>query len=431
MARTMIENAYLLSMEPDSNLLHGTLAWEDGRISYIGSESLEKKPGDVIINGEGKLFMPGLVNTHGHAAMSLLRGIGDDLALQVWLQEKMWPLEGRFTAKDVRVGTELSVLEMLKSGTTSFVDMYSFMDEVANVVNYSGIRGCLTRGVIGYCPPDEAAAKLVEAAHFAKTWHGAADGRITTMMAPHAPYTCPPDYIEKIVAISHELQTPIHIHLSETEREVQQHEQQYGLRPVEHLRQLGVFDRPCLIAHGVHLNDEEVTILKHYDVRISHNPGSNLKLASGVARVPYYLQAGLQVSLGTDSAASNNNLDLFEEIRLVALIHKGISGDPTAIPAYTALEMATRMGAQSIWLEQVGCLKVGMKADVIAIDINKPHFQPQNNFVSHLVYSASGHDVVDVFVDGKQLVRDRQCLTMDEEKIVFEANAAIRRLQEV
>jgi 5-methylthioadenosine/S-adenosylhomocysteine deaminase len=248
-------------------------------------------------------------------------------------------------------------------------------------------------------------------------------------MAPHAPYTCPPDYIEKIVAIATDLQLPIHTHLSESRAEVDRHEQQYGIRPVEHLRRLGVFDRPCLIAHGVHLNDEEVEICRAYDVRISHNPGSNLKLASGIARVPQYLHAGLLVSLGTDSAASNNNLDMFEEVRLAALIHKGVSGDPTAVPAFTALSMATTMGAKSIWLEDVGVLAAGMKADFIALNLEQPHFQPRTDLISHVVYSANAHDVTDVFVDGKQLVRNRECLTLDEERIMAEANRAISRLR--
>jgi 5-methylthioadenosine/S-adenosylhomocysteine deaminase len=429
MSRIVIENGTFLSMVEGEPVFRGYLVMEADCIAYIGESAPEQLDDDVRIDGRGKLYMPGLVNTHGHAAMSLLRGVGDDLALQVWLEQKMWPLEAKFTATDVIVGSELSVLEMLKGGTTSFVDMYSFMDEVAHVVETSGIRGCLTRGVIGYCPPDEADAKLVEARAFAKEWHGRADGRITTMMAPHAPYTCPPDYIEKIVAIAEELQLPIHTHLSESRGEVERHEQQYGIRPVEHLRRLGVFNRPCIVAHGVHLNDEEIEICRAHDVRISHNPGSNLKLASGIARVPAYLHAGLLVSLGTDSAASNNNLDMFEEVRLAALIHKGVSGDPTAVPAFTALSMATSIGARSIWLADVGQLKVGMKADVIAINIDQPHFQPLTDLVSHIVYAASAQDVTDVFVDGKQVVRNRQCLTLDEERIKAEANQALLRLR--
>jgi len=191
---------------------------------------------------------------------------------------------------------------------------------------------------------------------------------------------------------------------------------------------LGVFTRPTLIAHGVHLTDEEITILQQYDVRVSHNPGSNLKLASGIARVPELLAAGVLVSLGTDSSASTNNLDMFEEMRLAALIHKGVSGDPLAIPANVALRLGTVYGARSLWLDQVGTLEVGMKADLISLDIEQAHFYPRSDYRSHLIYSASGHDVRDMWVNGKQLMRNKQCLTMDEEKVLFEANACYERI---
>jgi 5-methylthioadenosine/S-adenosylhomocysteine deaminase len=362
--------------------------------------------------------------------MSLLRGIGDDLALQVWLQEKMWPNEAKFTAEDVRWGTLLSVLEMIKGGTTTFVDMYDHMDEVALAVEQSGMRGCLTRGVIGLCSSEVQDAKLKEAVRFAKDWHGQADGRITTMLAPHAPYTCPPDYIVRFVEAAHELNLPIHTHMSETAREVAENQEQYGLRPVAHLEKLGVFSRPCLVAHGVHLTDEEIGILAQYDVRVSHNPGSNLKLASGIAPVPELLRAGVKVSLGTDSSASNNNLDMFEEMRLAALLHKGTSGDPTAIPASTAFRMGTSEGARSIWLNDTGALKVGYKADVIALDIDRPHFYPKSNFLSHVVYSASAQDVTDVCVNGKWIVRGGACLTLDEEKIKAEFALRYQKLMD-
>jgi 5-methylthioadenosine/S-adenosylhomocysteine deaminase len=397
------------------------MAFENDRITYIG----EQPPGpltayDRVIDGGRKLYMPGLVNTHGHAAMSLLRGYGDDLALQIWLETKMWPMEAKFVSEDVYWGTSLSVLEMIKSGTTSFVDMYDHMDQVALVVEQSGIRGCLTRGVIGLCPPDVQEKKLQEAIQFARNWNGKANGRITTMMAPHAPYTCPPDYIERFVQAAHDLNLPIHTHMSETAREVQANVDQYGLRPVAHLEKLGVFTRPTLVAHGVHLTDEEIETLARYDVRVSHNPGSNLKLASGVARVIDLMNAGVLVSLGTDSSASNNNLDMFEEMRLAALIHKGVSGDPVAVPATTALQMGTVIGARSIWLDGVGALKPGNKADFIALDIDQPHFYPRTDFVSHIVYAAAGQDVVDVCVDGRWVMENRSCLTLDEEKIKFE-----------
>lgn len=425
----LIKNGIFITLDEKTPIIEGCLVIQDDRIQYVGKtvqEPLEMF--DEVIDGTGKLYMPGLVNTHGHAAMSLLRGFGDDLALQVWLEQKMWPMEAKFTSKDVHAGTALSVLEMLKGGTTAFVDMYDHMDQVAMVVEEAGIRGCLTRGVIGLCPPDVQEHKLQDAIQFAKNWHGKADGRITTMIAPHSPYTCPPDYIEKFVQASYDLNLPMHTHMSETRREVQQNIDEYGLRPAHHLKNLGVFDRPTLIAHGVHLTDEELDILAEHQVHVSHNPGSNLKLASGVARVPEMISMGIRVSLGTDGAASNNNLDMFEEMRLAALIHKGVSGDPVAIPAIQALQMATEDGAKSIWLEDVGGLQAGMKADLVALDIDQPHFLPRSNLISHVVYSASAHDVVDVMVDGRWIVRNRECLTMDEEKVKREAELTFDRL---
>jgi len=427
--RMLIKNAIFVTMDDERPLVRGCMTVDGQRIAYIGPELPDPaETFDEIVDGTNKLYMPGLVNTHNHAAMSLLRGYGDDLALQVWLQEKMWPNEAKFTSNDVKWGALLSILEMLKSGTTTFVDMYDHMDEVARAVEQSGMRGCLTRGVIGLCPPEVQRAKLEEAVRFARDWHGKAGGRITTMMAPHAPYTCPPDYIEKIVQAAHDLNLPIHTHMSETLNEVMQNERDYGSRPSFHLDKLGVFSRPCLVAHGVHLTDEEIALLAERGVRVSHNPGSNLKLASGIARVPDLIAAGVLVSLGTDSSASNNNLDMFEEVRLTALLHKGVSGDPTAIPAEQALRMGTLDGARSIWIDDVGALKAGMKADFIALNIDQPHFFPRSNLISHIVYSASGKDVVDVCIDGRWVVRNGACLTLDEEKIKAEFQACYERL---
>lgn len=429
MGKLLIRNGTFLTATDAAPVVRGYMTVTDGMITSIGEQAPEREDlFDTVIDGSRRLYMPGLVNTHCHAAMSLLRGYGDDLALQVWLEEKMWPNEAKFTGDDVRWGTLLSILEMVKGGTTAFVDMYDHMDEVAQAVVESGMRGCLTRGVIGLCPPEVQDHKLKEAIQFAKDWHGQAEGRITAMMSPHAPYTCPPDYIEKIVQAAHDLQLPLHTHMSETLREVEENEKQYGLRPVAHLAKLGLFSRPSLVAHAVHLNDEEIELLREHDVRVSHNPGSNLKLASGVARVPDLLRAGVRVSLGTDSSASNNNLDMFEEMRLAALIHKGVSGDPVAVPATEALKLGTVSGAESIWLDKVGTLAAGMKADFIALDIDRPHFFPRSDFISHVIYAASAGDVTDVFVDGKALVRDRECLTLDEEKITFEAQRCYERL---
>lgn len=426
--KTIIKNGHFLIPGTDEPVLSGYMTIEDDLITYIGKEEPLTEDGVQVVDGSRLLFMPGLVNTHGHAAMSLLRGYGDDLALQVWLQEKMWPMEEKFTGDDVYWGTSLSVLEMLKGGTTTFLDMYDHMDRVAEVAELSGIRSVLMRGVIGLCPEDVQNHKLAEAISFARNWHGKADGRITTMISPHAPYTCPPDFLVKFVQAAHDLDLPMHTHMSETKREVEQNVVDYGLRPVAHLEKLGMFTRPSIVAHGVHLNDEEIETLARYNVGVSHNPGSNLKLASGVARVPELLKAGVKVSLGTDGAASNNNLDMFEEMRLAALIHKGISGDPTAVPAPEALLMATEYGAKSIFLNNVGRLAVGMKADFIAIDIDQPHLLPHTDLLSHAVYSASAKDVEHVWVNGKQVVKHGECLTLDEEAIRRKAQEAFEGL---
>lgn len=424
----VIRNGHFAVNSADRSVLTGWMIVEDGRITYIGETEPENIEGVRQVDGSRLLFLPGLVNTHGHAAMSLLRGYGDDLALQVWLQEKMWPMEAKFTGDDVYWGSSLSILEMLKGGTTTFLDMYDHMDRVAEAADQSGIRAVLMRGVIGLCPEDVQKAKLEEAVRFARNWHGQADGRITAMISPHAPYTCPPDYFVKFVEAAHELDLPLHTHMSETQREVEQNAADYGLRPVAHLEKLGMFTRPSLVAHAVHLTDEEIEILARHNVGVSHNPGSNLKLASGVARVPELLKAGVTVSLGTDGAASNNNLDMFEEMRLAALIHKGVSGDPTAVPAAEALRMATEYGAKSVFLPEVGRLEAGMKADIIAIDIDQPHLLPHSDLLSHAVYSASAKDVAHVWVDGKQVVKNGECLTLDEERIRRSAQQAFEGL---
>lgn len=433
MTRLLIKNGAFITMDEEQLQFNGWMAIEGNKISGLGAgEAPEQEVAlaSEVMDGKGMLFMPGLVNTHGHAAMSLLRGMADDLALQDWLQNHMWPTEAKFNGDDVYWGSSLAAAEMIKSGTTTFVDMYDHMHRVAEVTEQSGLRASLTRGVIGLCPEDVQKAKLAEAIQFAKDWHGAAEGRIHVMLSPHAPYTCPPDYILKFVEAAHDLDLPMHTHMSETLVEVEQNLKEYGYRPVEHLDRLGMFSRPTLVAHAVHLNDEEIALLAERKVAVSHNPVSNLKLASGIARVPELLKAGVSVSLGTDSAASNNNLDLFQEISMAALLHKGVSGDPTVIPAAEALRMGTVYGARSIGLDGVtGQLKAGLKADFIAISLNKPHFVPQTDYVSHLAYTARGSDVVHVWVDGRQLLRNGQLLTIDEERILAEAERCYKRLR--
>lgn len=428
MTKKLIVNATVITMNKDNTVFeNGAIGFEDGKITYVGEALEDTSSYDEVIDAKGNYLLPGLVNTHGHLSMSLLRGYADDLPLKNWLEEKMWPVEAQFTKEHAKWGAYLSIIEMMKTGTTTFVDMYDNMDEIAMATDISGIRARLCRGMIGLVPEDVQQLKLEDGAAFAKNWNNQANGRITTMMSPHAPYTCPPNFIEKIVDKAVELDLPMHIHMSETLAEVEQNEKDYGARPVKHLEKLGVFNRPTLVAHAVHVNDEEMDILAKYDVKVSHNIISNLKLASGVAPVPRMLEKGITVSLGTDSSASNNNLDLFEELKQVAILHKGVQNNSTVIPADVALRMATLHGAEAIWLEdQVGSLEVGKEADFIILDTNQVFYHPKHDPISHVVYSASGRDVKDVYVQGKQIVKDRECLTVDEEKVIFEVNRVFK-----
>lgn len=433
MNKWLIRNGIFATMDEVRPLVTGWMAIEDDRIADMGEG---EPPAERLaaatetLDGRGLVFMPGLVNTHGHAAMSLLRGFGDDRDLQDWLQNYMWPMEGQFTGEDVYWGSALSVAEMIKSGTTTFLDMYDHMDRVAQVTDTSGMRAVLTRGMIGAVPEDVQQEKLRDAIEFAKTWHGAANGRIRAMMSPHAPYTCPPEFIVKVVETAHDLNLPLHTHMSESKFEVEQNVRDYGVRPPEHLDRLGFFSRPALLAHAVHLTDEEIALLAERGAAVAHNPVSNLKLASGVARVPELLEAGVTVGLGTDSAASNNNLDLFEEIRMAALLHKGVSGIPTVIPAAEALRMGTVYGARALGLDgEIGQLRPGMKADFIALSTENTRFVPRTDLLSHLAYSATGAHVRHVWVDGRQLLKDGELLTLDESRILHEAQTRFEGLK--
>lgn len=431
MSQIWIKEGLFVTMQDSQKLVNGHMLVTDGIISYIGEQAPENVDASAeIVSGKGLIFMPGLVNTHGHIGMSLLRGYADDMNLQVWLEQHMWPMEAKFVDGDTKAGSALSIAEMLLSGTTTFVDMYDRMDIVAQEVEKSGIRARLMRGSIGFCSDEEKTAKLNESIHFVKTWNGQANGRIQTYLAPHAPYTCDPAFISRFIEASRELNVPLHTHMSESRAEVEQNVKEYGKRPVQHLYDLGFFDGKALVAHAVHLTDEEIAMLAEKHVSVSHNPISNLKLASGVARVQDLLNAGVKVGLGTDSSASNNNLDLFEEIRMTALLHKGVTYDPTVIPAYQALQLGTKLGAESLWSgHEIGTLEVGKKADFIAVNIDQPHFFPRTDLISHLAYSANGRDVQHVWVDGKQLVKNRELLTMDYEKVCYDAQASFERLK--
>lgn len=424
MGKLLIKDVVILPMdgvEREQPWFTGDIVVEGNIIKEVGEDLRYKYKGYEIIEGKGLLAMPGMINCHTHAAMTLLRSYADDLPLQEWLEEKIWPREAHLQSDDIYWGTMLSILEMIKSGTTAFADMYFFMERGAQAVTESGIRASLCKGMIGL---GEAKGEqdLAVAEELVKEWNGKADGRITCLLGPHAPYTCPPDYLREVIKLSDKLGVGLHIHLAETLKEVSDIEEQYGMRPLELMESIGLFEnRHVIAAHCVHLSDKEVDILVKNKVGVAHNPQSNMKLASGIAPIPKLLQAGAIVGLGTDGAASNNNLDLLEEVRYCALLHKVSAQDPTVTPAYQVLDMATRMGAQVMGLDKVGSLKPGYKADIVLLDLQKPHLTPLHDVAANVVYSAQSSDVKTVIIDGKVVMKNKQMLTMDEERVMYEA----------
>jgi len=406
----------------------------DGRITYIGPAA-DAPPfeADETIGGPHLVALPGLVNTHTHSAMTLLRGYADDMALEPWLHEKIWPFEAHLSGDDVYHGTLLAIVEMLRGGTTCFADMYHFYEDGVRAMIETGIRACPGGVLLGFLPEPE--RRIANAISFVRNFSGAGDGRITPFLAPHSLYTCNREQWSAMIDGARELGAPITTHVSETKREVADVTAQWGASPVQTLFEIGALDGPLVAAHCVHLDDRDIEIMSRRDsdggtyFRVAHNPISNLKLASGFAPVPRLLQEGVTIGVATDSTASNNTLDMWEEMRIAALIHKATSGDPTAISAREALLMATREGARCLNLgHEIGSLEVGKKADVLLMDFDKPHLTPRHNVVSHLVYAANSSDVDTVLVDGEILVRGREFTRLDAARICADASAAAQRL---
>ncbi len=426
--RILLQNTCILPVAGrDSFIDEGYLIIEEDTIKEVGKGQAPEGSYDKIIDGRDKVLMPGFINAHSHAAMTLMRGYADDLPLMEWLENKIWPLEAKLTAEDVYWGSMLAILEMIKSGTTTFNDMYFFMEETARAVQETGIRAVLSRGLIGIGPAAESG--LEESRQLAEKWHRIADGRISVMLGPHAPYTCPPDYLKKVTALAREFNIGIHTHIAETRGELEDIQRQYGKTPVELMEEAGLFELPTIAAHCVHLTSDDIVILEKYGVGVAHNPESNMKLASGIAPVPEMLAAGISVALGTDGASSNNNLDMLQEMRTGALLHKVNTMNPTVLPAYQAIEMATANGAKALGLEnETGRLQAGLKADLIIISLNQPHMKPVHDVAANIVYSAQAGDVETVIINGNIIMENRRIITFDEKQVLEQAAKAARKL---
>ncbi|MFZ5809406.1 MAG: amidohydrolase family protein [Chloroflexota bacterium] len=437
-ADILLTNAIVLTMDDTLSMYEpGAVVIQGDSIFAVGEQTsiLNHFSASTVIDCQGKVIMPGLVNAHTHVPMTLLRGLADDLRLDVWLLGYMMPVEREFVSPDfVELGTKIACVEMIRAGITSFADMYYFEENVAKATAAAGMRAVCSQTVLKFPAPDAPfyEESLALARDFISRWVG--HPLIVPSVAPHAPYTCTAEILQATAALAQEFDVPLHTHLAETAGEVEQSRSEHGMPVIPYVKKQNLFEAKVLAAHCVHIDDGEINTLLHHRAGVAHNPSSNLKLASGFAPVRKMLENGLNVGIGTDGPASNNDLDMFEEMRLAALLAKGVTGDPTALPAPLALSMATRLGASAMHIGHLtGSLEAGKRADLIMVDItplhNTPRFQrdPQGVY-AQLVYAANKNDVTDVMVNGQWLMRDRKLLTLNEDELREQAQEYAKRI---
>ena len=437
-ADVLFTNAMVVTMDEGFHLYDkGAVAVKEHVIAAVGDEKdiLEQFSADEIIDCGGKVLMPGLVNVHTHVPMTLLRGLADDLRLDVWLMGYMMPVEREFVSPEFcRLGTQLACAEMIRGGTTTFADMYYFEDTIAETTVEAGMRAVVGQTVLKFPSPDARSYEegLQAAEKMIKKWKG--HPLIVPAVAPHAPYTCTEDILRQCSEMARKYDVPLHIHISETAQEVESMRAENGMPVVPFVKKQDVFEAKTIAAHCVHIDDGEIRTLEHHGVGVAHNPSSNMKLASGAAPVSKMLEIGVNVGIGTDGTASNNDLDMFEEVRLATFLAKLATMEPTTLPARTALLMATRMGAAVLGLEKVtGSLEVSKAADLILVETNVTHNMPRfahddDTVYAQLIYASKASDVTDVMINGKFVMRSRQLLTLNQEQILAEAQSLAEQI---
>ncbi len=434
----LLTNAILLTMDGEMRqYTPGALAVRGDSIVDLGSQErlLAEYTAREKVDCGGKVLMPGLINAHTHVPMTLLRGLADDLRLDVWLMGYMMPVEREFvTPEFVRLGTLLACAELIRSGVTTFNDMYYFEEEVAKTAAEAGMRAICAQTVLKFPAPDAASFEdsMAYARDFIRRWKD--HPLIVPAIAPHAPYTCTDEILQATAQLATEFDVPLHIHLAETAQERENMRQERGMPVIPYVKKQGLFEAKVIAAHCVHIDVGEMHTLQHAGAGVAHNPSSNLKLASGFAPVAKMLEVGLNVGIGTDGPASNNDLDMFEEMRLAAFIAKAVTNDPTALPAPTVLALATRIGAQALHIGHLtGSLEPGKRADLILVDLNPLHNSPSfrrspDAVYAQLVYAAKSTDVTDVMINGRWVMRDRRLLTLDEPSLLAEARDIASRI---
>lgn len=428
MTRTLINNVDVITLDDRGTILRDSHIAIDGRtIAAVGDAPVDFAP-DETIDAAHRVAVPGLFNAHCHAAMTYERGWAEDLPFPRWLNEKIWVAESALTPDDVYWGAALAACEMIRSGVAGFNDHYFYMDRVAEVAAQSGLKAGLAWCVFGIGDDKEIGANLDGTLTFIDRWQGRADGRLRLMLGPHSPYLCPPDFLARVARIAAERGLPIHLHLSESQEQIDNSIAVYGRSPVAHLEALGVLDGPCVAAHCLLVGDADLDILARRKVSVAHTPITYMKLAMGVNDLSRFFARGINIAVGTDGPGSNADMDMFAAMRQTVILQKHAQRNPEAVPGDLALRMASTHGARAMSFSDSGVIAPGRAADITLIDMDRPHLLPRHDLVANVVHSAKAADVTHVMVDGRWLYRDGELLTLDEERIKFEAERGAFRM---
>ena len=434
MSNLLIRNTTAITLDDHDRILHAVdIAIEDGIITAVERNLVFEKnlvSSDYeIIDGRERVALPGFFNAHTHAAMTLERGWAEDLPFDRWLNEKIWVAESALEEEDVYWGAALACCEMIRAGVVGFADHYFWMDQVARAVVEAGMKANLAWCQFGLGAEREVGGVTLEdTIRFAREWHGAAGGRIRCVLGPHSPYMCPPEFLARVVKAARELEVGIHLHVAESQEQVANSLAAHGKTPVAHLASLGIFDVPTIAAHCIAVDDDDIAILAEKQVHVGHTPKTYLKLAMGVAPLPRLLAGGVNVALGSDGPASNSDLNMLEVLRITGLYHKNALGQPEALPRAQLLRLATQAGARALGFAGSGVLAPGAPADLMLLDTRAPHWFPRHDLAAGIVYAAHPSDVSHVIVDGRLLMREGVLLTLDEERIRYEAERRAFRM---
>jgi 5-methylthioadenosine/S-adenosylhomocysteine deaminase len=427
--RTLIKNVTIVTLDDDGSILQDAdIAINTKEIAAIGQSPQDFNP-DEVIDGQGMVALPAFFNAHTHAAMTLERGWAEDLPFDRWLNEKIWVAESALEEEDVYWGAALACCEMIRAGIVGFGDHYFWMNQVAKAVDESGMKASLAWCQFGIGAEHEVGGVVLEdTVEFVRQFHTSSDGRIRCVLGPHSPYMCPPDFLRRVVAEAAKLDVGIHLHVAESQDQVSKSVVDHGKTPVAHLAQLGVFDHPTTAAHCIVVNDEDLSLLADKGVHVAHTPKTYMKLAMGMPPLERFLEAGVHVGLGTDGPASNSDLNLLEVMRITGLVHKNRMLDPSRFPLDQLLRLGTQGSARALGFENSGAIRVGGAADLVLFDSQQAHWMPRHDLVASVVYSSHPGDLRYVICDGQVLLRNGELITLDEERILHEAERRAFRM---